>query len=205
MAEGGGGSSTENAPTLQPPRPKSPPAYPDLYGKRRELAKVQMLEREISFLEGELKFVESLQPASRYCKEVGDYVAANSDPFMPVSKKTRRFCSLWKWLCRAPCVFLSSICCFECNFHLKKPQCCDSECNICNCSPVCVNCSIPKCQCCPRPWTQCFGATSCIRKCCFLPRCFRCSDCSCKCSCSCPKVNLCCCESNCCYSCWACY
>lgn len=36
---------------LPPPRPKSPPEYPDLYGKRRELAKIQMLEREIGFLE----------------------------------------------------------------------------------------------------------------------------------------------------------
>ncbi|CAI0387527.1 unnamed protein product [Linum tenue] len=37
--------------SLPPPCPKSPPDYPDLYGKRRELAKVQMLEREINFLE----------------------------------------------------------------------------------------------------------------------------------------------------------
>lgn len=37
--------------SLPPPCPKSPPVYPDLYGKRRELAKVQMLEREIGFLE----------------------------------------------------------------------------------------------------------------------------------------------------------
>lgn len=44
-----GGSST--FPSLPPPCPKSPPEYPDLYGKRRELAKVQMLEREISLLE----------------------------------------------------------------------------------------------------------------------------------------------------------
>ena len=43
--------STAKAPSLPPPRPKSPPEYPDLYGKRRELAKVQMLEREIRFLE----------------------------------------------------------------------------------------------------------------------------------------------------------
>ncbi|KAK6126734.1 hypothetical protein DH2020_039526 [Rehmannia glutinosa] len=40
-----------SVPSLPPPQPKSPPEYPDLYGKRRELAKVQMLEREISFLE----------------------------------------------------------------------------------------------------------------------------------------------------------
>lgn len=36
---------------LPPPRPKSPPEYPDLYGKRREAARVQMLEREIGYLE----------------------------------------------------------------------------------------------------------------------------------------------------------
>nr|GMD01884.1 guanine nucleotide-binding protein subunit gamma 3 [Ipomoea batatas] len=60
---------------MPPPRPKSPPQYPDLYGKRRELARVQMLEREIGFLEvsfftfldcwDELKFVDRLHPASR--------------------------------------------------------------------------------------------------------------------------------------------
>ncbi|KAG2311269.1 hypothetical protein Bca52824_022826 [Brassica carinata] len=37
--------------SLPPPRPKSPPPYPDLYGKRREAARVQILEREIGFLE----------------------------------------------------------------------------------------------------------------------------------------------------------
>ncbi|KAI5415290.1 hypothetical protein KIW84_040654 [Lathyrus oleraceus] len=44
-------SSSSSIPSLPPPSPKSPPEYPDLYGKRREMAKVQMLEREISFLE----------------------------------------------------------------------------------------------------------------------------------------------------------
>lgn len=48
--------SSAGVPSLPPPRPKSPPEYPDLYGKRRELAKVQMLEREISFLE--VRFVK---------------------------------------------------------------------------------------------------------------------------------------------------
>lgn len=42
---------TSTVPSLPPPLPKSPPPYPDLYGKRRELARVQMLEREIGFLE----------------------------------------------------------------------------------------------------------------------------------------------------------
>lgn len=43
--------SSSSVPSLPPPCPKSPPEYPDLYGKRRELAKVQVLEREICFLE----------------------------------------------------------------------------------------------------------------------------------------------------------
>ncbi|KAJ0089608.1 hypothetical protein Patl1_13608 [Pistacia atlantica] len=43
--------SASSVPSLPPPRPKSPPEYPDLYGKRREMARVQVLEREIGFLE----------------------------------------------------------------------------------------------------------------------------------------------------------
>ncbi|RDY03491.1 Guanine nucleotide-binding protein subunit gamma 3, partial [Mucuna pruriens] len=72
------------------PSPKAPPGYPDLYGKRREMAKIQMLEREISFLEEELKSSEGLQPASRCCKEIADFVMANSDPLLPMCKKNRR-------------------------------------------------------------------------------------------------------------------
>ncbi|XP_027173984.1 guanine nucleotide-binding protein subunit gamma 3 [Coffea eugenioides] len=96
--------STAKAPSLPPPRPKSPPEYPDLYGKRRELAKVQMLEREIRFLEDELKFVEGLQPASRSCKDVADYVTANSDPLMPATKRVHRSCCFWKWLWPNMCI-----------------------------------------------------------------------------------------------------
>ncbi|KAI4344617.1 hypothetical protein L6164_011822 [Bauhinia variegata] len=84
--------------SLPPPSPKSPPEYPDLYGKRREMARVQMLEREISFLEEELKSVQGLQPASRCCKEVAEFVLANSDPLLPTTKKSRRSCRFWKWL-----------------------------------------------------------------------------------------------------------
>uniref|UniRef100_A0A0D3EDR0 Uncharacterized protein n=1 Tax=Brassica oleracea var. oleracea TaxID=109376 RepID=A0A0D3EDR0_BRAOL len=101
-------------PSLPPPRPKSPPEYPDLYGKRREAARVQMLEREIGYLEakvvdllnlgsyyiqGEIKFIEGVQPASRCCKEVSDFVVANSDPLIPAQRKNRRHCRFWKWLC----------------------------------------------------------------------------------------------------------
>ncbi|KAK2358591.1 guanine nucleotide-binding protein subunit gamma [Trifolium repens] len=103
-------SSSSSVPSLPPPSPKSPPEYPDLYGKRREMAKVQMLEREISFLEEELKSVEGLQPASKCCKELAEYVVANSDPLLPSNKKNRRSCRFWKWLCGMPCFNLSWIC-----------------------------------------------------------------------------------------------
>ncbi|RDX84672.1 Guanine nucleotide-binding protein subunit gamma 3, partial [Mucuna pruriens] len=74
---------SSSLPSLPPPSPKSPPEYPDLYGKRRDTARLHMLEREITFLEEELKSVEGLQPASRCCKEIADYVMANSDPLLP--------------------------------------------------------------------------------------------------------------------------
>ncbi|KAK1549513.1 hypothetical protein Q3G72_003203 [Acer saccharum] len=90
--------STSSVPSLPPPCPKSPPEYPDLYGKRREAAKVQLMEREIGFLEEELKSIEGLHPASKYCKEVADFVMATSDPLIPMNRKNRRSCRFWKWL-----------------------------------------------------------------------------------------------------------
>ncbi|KAL2327280.1 hypothetical protein Fmac_020707 [Flemingia macrophylla] len=76
----------------------SPLPFPDLYGKRRQMAKLHMLEREISFLQEELKSSEGLQPASRCCKEINDFMMTNSDPLLPTSRKNRRSCSFWKWL-----------------------------------------------------------------------------------------------------------
>ncbi|KAF2323574.1 hypothetical protein GH714_036180 [Hevea brasiliensis] len=63
------GSSSLAAPP--PWCPKSPPGCLDLFGKGRQLVKVQILEREIGLLQEELKTVEGLQPASRCCKEYG--------------------------------------------------------------------------------------------------------------------------------------
>ncbi|XP_048627706.1 guanine nucleotide-binding protein subunit gamma 3 isoform X2 [Brassica napus] len=85
--------------SLPPPRPKSPPEYPDLYGKRRVAARVQMLEREIGFLEGEITFIQGVQPASRCCKDISDFVVANSDPLIPAQRKSQRHGRFWKWLC----------------------------------------------------------------------------------------------------------
>ncbi|KAK4798074.1 hypothetical protein SAY86_030400 [Trapa natans] len=106
--DGRSGCSSK-VPSLPPPRPRSPPEYPDLYGKRREAARVQMLEREIRFLEEELKSVSSLQPASRACKEVADFVAANSDPLIHTTQKKRKSRRFWKWLSRSGFSFLASI------------------------------------------------------------------------------------------------
>ncbi|KAL5149341.1 Guanine nucleotide-binding protein subunit gamma 3 [Glycine soja] len=84
---------SSSVPSLPPPSPKSPPEYPDLYGKRRETARVHMLEREITFLEEELKSVEGLQAASRCCKEIADYVMANADPLLPSDHDSYAFFS----------------------------------------------------------------------------------------------------------------
>ncbi|KAG4949458.1 hypothetical protein JHK85_043327 [Glycine max] len=73
-----GTSNTLLSLPLPSPTPKAPSGYPDLYRKRRETAKIQMLEREISFLEEELKSSEGLQPASRCCKEYWPFCAVTS-------------------------------------------------------------------------------------------------------------------------------
>ncbi|MED6171008.1 Guanine nucleotide-binding protein subunit gamma 3 [Stylosanthes scabra] len=88
-------SSSSSLPSLPPPSPKSPP---DLYSKRRDTAKLNMLDREITFLEVEFKSLQGLQPASTCCKELTDFVVANSDPLLPSSKKNRKPCRFWKWL-----------------------------------------------------------------------------------------------------------
>ncbi|XP_057430754.1 guanine nucleotide-binding protein subunit gamma 3-like [Lotus japonicus] len=151
-------NTSSREPSSMPlPSPKAPLGCPDLYGKRRQTAKIQMLEREISFLEEELKSSEGLQPASRCCKEIDDFVIANSDPLLPTSKKNRRSCRFWKWLCRMRCFNLSCICCWccccdGCFAPLKLPSCsCCCQCKPCNCSCSClpsINCSLPKWHCC---------------------------------------------------------
>ncbi|XP_043720414.1 guanine nucleotide-binding protein subunit gamma 3 [Telopea speciosissima] len=170
-----------SVPSLPLPCPKSPPQYPDLYGKRRELVKVQMIEREIGFLEEELKSLEGLQPASRCCKEVDEFVGANPDPLIPVDGKIRRSHRLWKWLCgKKSCFNLSWICCYSsCSLHLESLSCCA-------CRPS-VN--LLRCHClhfCQLKRISC-------GKCCFLPNlsCPDCCSCS-RCTCSCPKcTNFC--------------
>ncbi|XP_027339514.1 guanine nucleotide-binding protein subunit gamma 3-like [Abrus precatorius] len=200
------------------PSTMAPPGYPDLYGKRREMARVQMLEREISFLEEELKSSDGLQRASRCCKEIADYVMANPDPLLPTSKKNRRSCGFWKWLCGIPCFNLSWICCWCCDgcfSHINLSSCC-SHCKSCNwccsCLPS-INCSLPKGHSCYGGRSHCCRESCCCTKCCILPSCnFRwpfpsCCICKCSCSCSCPnfpKVSPCCCTNSCWNPCCSC-
>ncbi|EYU28324.1 hypothetical protein ABFS82_12G129100 [Erythranthe guttata] len=205
-----------SVPSLPPPQPKSPPEYPDLYGKRRELAKAQMLEREIGFLEEELKSIEGLQLASRSCKEVADFVMANVDPLIPTNKKIRRSRRFWKWLCGISCFTVSwscCCCCCNCSSQLEIPRCCKCTTDVCNCcSKLCVKCRMPKCN--------CFSSTKCCSEskcglncgccCCKLPKCPSCTSCSCFSCCTCypkcPKLNiLSCCHKTCCYPCYFCY
>ncbi|KAH6807114.1 guanine nucleotide-binding protein subunit gamma [Perilla frutescens var. frutescens] len=84
-----------------------------------------MLEREIGFLEEELKSVERIPPASRSCKEVADFVIGNVDPLIPTIKKTRRSCRFWKWLCGVCCFDISWNCCCSCSWDLGMPRCSD--------------------------------------------------------------------------------
>ncbi|KAK6264298.1 G-protein gamma-like domain - like 3 [Theobroma cacao] len=74
--------SSEASPGATAVSPRSPPGGLDLYGKRTQMFKVQALEREIGLLQEELKSVEGLQPTSRYCKEVDDFVGAKHDPLV---------------------------------------------------------------------------------------------------------------------------
>ncbi|KAL9460757.1 hypothetical protein AB3S75_003877 [Citrus x aurantiifolia] len=84
---------------MSPMGPRSPPAAAlDLYGKRRQMVKVQVLEREIGLLQEELKSVEDVQPASICCKEVDDFVGAKPDPLVAIEKESHKPNPFWKSL-----------------------------------------------------------------------------------------------------------
>ncbi|XP_048133424.1 guanine nucleotide-binding protein subunit gamma 3 isoform X2 [Rhodamnia argentea] len=194
---------SSSVPSLPPPCPKSPPEYPDLYGRRREAAKVQMLEREIGFLEEELKSLDGLQPASRCCKEVADFVVANSEPLVPTHQRGNKSCRFWKWLCGMSCFSLSWVCCCccccysACPVHLELPCSCNcNSCSPCKCCS-CPRCSVRKCRCFSCPKSDCCRGISCCSRCCTFsfPSCPSCSCCSWpSCSCSCcswPRSSCC--------------
>ncbi|KAG0503875.1 hypothetical protein HPP92_003947 [Vanilla planifolia] len=124
---------TEPVVVTAAPSPKSPPKYPDLCGRRRLQLEVQILNREIGFLEEELQALEGLQPVSGCCKEVEEFLGSNPDPLVPINEKQQSSCRFWKWLrsaFRYPFVLLS------CSSRiLKKALCCCCCCSSCCCSP----------------------------------------------------------------------
>ncbi|XP_073034463.1 uncharacterized protein [Primulina eburnea] len=189
--EGSRGNGSVSA--LPPPRPKSPPEYPDLYGKRRELAKIQILEREIGFLEEELKSADGFQQASRSCKEVAEFVTSNADPLIPTSrtKEIRRPRGFGKWLCGVSCFNVSGICTTD----PEIPPCSKFPCS----GGLCVSCRVPEFAC-----GSCSNAGRLsIPK---FPSCMTCSCSSIKCTYpKCVEVNFCSCYKNCCWPSYFCH
>ncbi|KAJ9179419.1 hypothetical protein P3X46_011208 [Hevea brasiliensis] len=154
------GSSSLAAPP--PWCPKSPPGGLDLFGKGRQLVKVQILEREIGLLQEELKTVEGLQPASRCCKELDDFIGAKPDPFVSRNEKPHKSSCRWKWIC------LSWI---YCSSECQKPTSCaccpssNSHRHSCSCleNMACQSCCKITRPSCPRFSFCCFNSSLCNR------------------------------------------
>ncbi|CAL9110070.1 unnamed protein product [Musa acuminata var. zebrina] len=168
------------------PRPRSPPRYPDLCGRHRLQAEVQLLSREISFLEEELQSVEGLQPVSACCKEIDDYVGANPDPLIPIFKKRNKHRCIWRWLRAMVCCNPTRTCCSgDQSCRRKRPSCtckqnwsCPSCCactqrNCCKVPCSRLQCAVPTLSC---PGYSCGCVCSCSfgRKVCLCPRCLCC-------------------------------
>ncbi|KAI3727349.1 hypothetical protein L1987_67163 [Smallanthus sonchifolius] len=92
----GGTSNDSSSSSMSPLSSPSSIVYVDLYGKRRQVAKVQVLEREIGLLQDEIKSLAELEPASRCCKELDDYVEATPDPLIAINQIRGRSRSFWK-------------------------------------------------------------------------------------------------------------
>ncbi|KAL6846212.1 hypothetical protein ACP4OV_023660 [Aristida adscensionis] len=90
---------------MEAPRPKSPPRYPDLCGRRRLQLELQILNREIDFLKDELQSLEGVQPVSRSCKEVNEFVGTKQDPLIPIKKRRHKSCRLFWWIRNQNCAY----------------------------------------------------------------------------------------------------
>ncbi|XXG51424.1 hypothetical protein AAC387_Pa02g5197 [Persea americana] len=185
-------------PLPEAPCHRSPPRYPDFYGKHRKQVELQILNREIGFLKEELQSVGDLKPASSCCKEyavmlVDEFVGTNPDPLILQNLKIHRPFCIWKWLCGKSCFNASWICCYSgCLLHLERPCCaCDPSRN---------------CQCCRRR-SGCCLEKPCCRSCCLLSS-PSCKDCSFRCVWSCIGCRKVChcqtCTRNCCLPCCLC-
>ncbi|XP_076954933.1 guanine nucleotide-binding protein subunit gamma 3-like [Bidens hawaiensis] len=168
MGETSNGSSSSS---MSPVSVSSPSiVYVDLYGKRRQLAKVQVLEREIGVLQDEIKSLAELELASRCCKELEDFVEATPDPLIAVNQSRGRRRSCWKNFWRKIGSLIQ--CC-----------CCCSTKGDCTCFPCAKDC--------------CRGGRkkACSSGCCKCPE----ITCGCSCDSTCPKCSVCCCNSCLCF------
>ncbi|KAI3766408.1 hypothetical protein L2E82_16465 [Cichorium intybus] len=164
----GGTSNDSSSSSMSPLSSPSSVVYVDLYGKRRQIAKVQVLEREISLLQEEMKSLAELELASRCCKELDEYVEATPDPLITLNKTRGRSRSFWKNLRRKIGSMLWCCCCCGC---CKTKACCANDCCCwssqqkkhckcpeischCSCNPSCPKCSL--CCCCTCNPCSCF-------------------------------------------------
>ncbi|XP_028752201.1 guanine nucleotide-binding protein subunit gamma 3 isoform X1 [Neltuma alba] len=159
--------------TEQPLSPRSPPppGLLDFYGKRKQMVKIQVLEREIALLQEELKSLEGLHPASRCCKELDTFVGSGSDPFTSTNQTISKSHGFWKHtrLRLLGLVSLPWVCCSRCCLAPRRTLkgCCRSggrcwktktvRC-CCNVVKPCGNCLV--CFSC-----DCYGHNRCHRCC----------------------------------------
>ncbi|XP_024971509.1 guanine nucleotide-binding protein subunit gamma 3-like isoform X2 [Cynara cardunculus var. scolymus] len=172
-----GGTSNDSSSSSSSMSPLSSPSsivYVDLYGKRRQIAKVQVLEREIGLIQEEIKSLGEVELASRCCKEIDEYVEVTPDPLIALNQIRNRSRNFWKnlrrkigsMLCCCGCCKTTTICC-SCRSAADGGCCCCSghqektrtpeRCNCprischCSCKPSCPKCSV----CCCKP-CSCF-------------------------------------------------
>ncbi|XP_031498849.1 guanine nucleotide-binding protein subunit gamma 3-like [Nymphaea colorata] len=180
-------------PSLRGPCPRTPPSYPDLYGKYRLQKQIQILNREIGFLEEELTSLDGLPPASRFCKEVEDFVREHPDPLVPIKRTIRRSHRIWRILrvvfcCNLSCFRYGSGCSigvpksFDCNVTKCWRWCCAAYC--CTCKPCYVLPNCPDCRCCKPDCTCTLPDCSCC-----APECGCLPDCSTCCYCKLPRAS----------------
>uniref|UniRef100_A0A1D1Z2T8 G protein gamma domain-containing protein n=1 Tax=Anthurium amnicola TaxID=1678845 RepID=A0A1D1Z2T8_9ARAE len=178
------GDGAPPMPPQPPPSPGSPLTYPDSCGRHRLQVGVQILNREIGFLQEELQSLGDLQPASNCCKGVNEFVGTNPDPLLPMHRR-RRKCHFWRSLGAKLCIGLSWIGCCGCSF--KQPKNCCCRCSRMPNDRSCCRCGASKqCKCCSCVPSKICSCDSCIR-----PKCWNCCK-SGSCmfpSCSCPEYH----------------
>lgn len=74
------GSASSSLVPQQQSAPSSAPSSAVIRGRNREL---QLLNFELQLLQEELKFLDTIPPASKACRDLVTAVESRSDPFFP--------------------------------------------------------------------------------------------------------------------------